>query len=100
MIINVNTKKIRRGGKFKKWADGGWVRRYEIAQCRVRYVDDVEQGFPTFFGSRHPYLVVKVFGGTPSWSHRYKTKELSFLAAPLALARGTLVFRGTPVGNH
>ena len=27
---------------------------------------------PTFFGSRHSYLVLRVFGGTPSWSNRYK----------------------------
>ena len=30
------------------------------------------QCFPTFFGSRHPYLVLKVFGGTLGWFIRYK----------------------------
>ena len=25
----------------------------------------LDQCFPTFFGSRHPYLVLKIFGGTP-----------------------------------
>ncbi len=29
------------------------------------YVDKSTQCFPTFFCSRHPYLVFKVFGGTP-----------------------------------
>ncbi len=46
--------------------------------------------FPNLFlCSRHPYLVFKVFGGTPGKFNRYKD-----ITAPLALAHGTLV------GNH
>ena len=29
------------------------------------------QCFSTFFYSRHPYLVLKIFGGTPGWFIRY-----------------------------
>ena len=31
---------------------------------KVRKSQLLEQCFPTFFGSRHPNLVVKIFGGT------------------------------------
>ena len=27
----------------------------------------IEQCFPALFCSRHPYLVLKIFGGTPGW---------------------------------
>ena len=40
---------------------------------------------------RHPWLVFFLV---------IKIKELQLLAAPLGLAYGTLVCRGTPVGNH
>ena len=45
--------------------------------------DTLGQCFPTFFGSQHPYLVIKIFWGTPSWFDRYKDK-------------GILEFGGTP----
>ena len=55
---------------------------YTLTQC-----------FPTFFGSRHPYLILKIFGGTPNWLNRYKDQGIGTFG-------GTLVCRGTPVGNH
>ena len=44
----------------------------------------VEEGFPTIFCSRHPYLVLQVFGGTPSCFNRFKD-------------RGIVTIGGTPV---
>ena len=32
----------------------------------------LKQGFSTFFGSRHPSLVLNIFGGTSNWLIRYK----------------------------
>ena len=34
------------------------------------------QCFPTFFGSKHPYLVIKIFGGNPSWFSRFKDQGI------------------------
>ena len=53
----------------------------------------LEQCFPTFFGWRHPYLVSNIFGGIPGWLIRYKDKLIITIG-------GTLVCRGTPVGNQ
>ena len=36
----------------------------------------LDQWFPTFFGSRHPYLVLKLSGGTPSGLIRYKDQGI------------------------
>ena len=36
----------------------------------------IYQCFPTFFGSGHPNLVLKIFGGTPSWFNRYKDQGI------------------------
>ena len=36
----------------------------------------IEQCFPTFFVSRHPYLVLIGFGGTPRWSNRYNDQGI------------------------
>jgi len=47
------------------------------------YQVDLRQCFPTFFGSRHPYLFLKRFGGTLNWLNRYKGQEI-------------LTIRGTP----
>ena len=44
----------------------------------------LDQCFPTFFGSRHPYVVLKIFGGTPSRFNRYKDQ-------------GIVTIGGTPV---
>ena len=44
------------------------------SQLQSRVVP-VKQCFPTFFGSRHLYLVFKIFGGTPSWFNRYKERS-------------------------
>ena len=56
-----------------------------------------EQCFSTFFDSWHPYIVMKIFGGTPNWFNRYiKIEEFEHLA----LAHDTLMCRGTTVGNH
>ena len=49
--------------------------------------DPLSQCFPTYFGSRHPYLELKLSGGTPSGFIRYKY-------------RGIEIIRGTLVGNH
>ena len=32
--------------------------------------------FPTFFGSWHPYLVLKISDGNPSWFIRYTDQEI------------------------
>ena len=53
-----------------------------------------------FFDSRHPYLVLKIFGGTLASLIRIMIKEFLHLSAPLPLSHGTLMCRGTPVGNH
>ncbi len=53
----------------------------------------LDQCLPTFSCSRHPYLVIKIFGGTPNWYYRYKDQEIITIG-------GTLVCGGTPVGNH
>ena len=50
---------------------------------KARPFMDLSQRFPTFFGLRHPYLVLKIFGGTPSWLIRYKDQEI-------------VIFGGTP----
>ena len=52
------------------------------SQLQSRVVP-LKQCFPTFFGSRHLYLVFKIFGGTPSWFNRYKDQ-------------GTITIGGTP----
>ena len=39
--------------------------------------------FQPFFGSWHPYLALRGFGGTTSWSYRYKDQ-------------GIVIFGGTP----
>ena len=43
----------------------------------------------TVFGSRHPYLVWKIFGGTPSWFNRYKDRgivTIHLITAPYCAA--------------
>jgi len=64
------------------------------------YNNPLCQCFRTFFGSRHPYIVFKIFGGTLASLIGIKIREMQQLAVPLALVHGTLVCRGTPVGNH
>ena len=56
--------------------------------------------FLNLFCSRHPYVVLNIFGGPPGSFRDIKIKKLRLLAAPLAPAYGTLVCRSTPVGNH
>ena len=56
-----------------------------------------EQYCSTFFDARQAYLVMKIFGSTLVSLKGTKIKELQKHAAP---AHGTLVCRGTPVGNH
>ena len=60
----------------------------------------LDQCFPTFFGSRHPYLALKILAAPTTGLIGIKIKELEFLAAPLAPGHGNLVCRGTPVWNH
>jgi len=36
----------------------------------------LDQCFSTFFGSRHPYLVMKIFGGTLSFFPRFKDQVM------------------------
>jgi len=36
----------------------------------------IEQCFTTFFGSWHNFLVMKIFGGSPSEFNRYKDHEI------------------------
>jgi len=50
-----------------------WTKELGIIQI-IR--DTLGQCFPTFFGSRHPYLIMKIFGGTLSLFHRYKDQVL------------------------
>ena len=47
------------------------------------------QCFPTFFGSRHPYLVMKIFSGTPRCLNRYKDKGIVIIGGTLAPAHDT-----------
>ena len=56
--------------------------------------------FPTFFDSRHPYVVLNIFGSTPNWFNMYKDQGIFTICVPLKPTHGTLVCRGTPVGNH
>ena len=36
----------------------------------------LQQCFPTFFDSQHPYVVLKIFCGTPSWFNRYTNQGI------------------------
>ena len=45
----------------------------------------VEQGFSTFFDSRHPFLVIKHYDGTPSYKLLVNGHKNQNLAAPLEL---------------
>ena len=38
-----------------------------------------EQCFPTFFGSRHPNLVLTISGGTPGWFLRHKDQGIEIV---------------------
>ena len=60
----------------------------------------LRQCFPTFFNSRYRYFVKKIFDGTPNWFDTCKDQGILTSGGTLALAHGTLVCRGTPVGNH
>ena len=37
----------------------------------------LEQCFPTFFGSRHPYVILQIFDGTPGWIFKYKNQGIA-----------------------
>ncbi len=39
--------------------------RFSINIHIIQECFSLEQCFPTFFGLRHPYIVFKIFGGTP-----------------------------------
>ena len=52
------------------------------------------QWFPTFFGSRRPYLVMKIFGGTPSCFNRYKDQGIVITGGTSGTSHGN------PVGSH
>ena len=41
-----------------------------------KHLHCLDQCFPTFFSSRHPYIVLKISSGTPSWFIRYKDKGI------------------------
>jgi len=64
----------------------------------TRYV--LYQCFPTFFGSRHPYILMMTFRGTPRWFNRYKDQGIlrwhpwHHLTPPLA------PYYGTPVRSY
>ena len=60
--------------------------------------ESLDQCFPTFFGSRHHYLELKIFGGTPSWFNRDKDQGIGSIGGTPCTS--TLVCGGTPVGNH
>ena len=32
--------------------------------------------FPNLFGPRHPYIVLKIFGGTPSWFNWFNEQRI------------------------
>ena len=54
----------------------------------------LNQCFPAFFGSRHPYIVLKIFGDTPSWFDRYKDQGiLTFGGTPGTISRNPCVPR-------
>ena len=47
--------------------------------------DTVAQGFSTIFDSRHPFLVIKQFGGTPSYNLIVHRHQIQNLVAPIEL---------------
>ncbi len=55
---------------------------YKITISRTSNVENVENHWlfnsvsQPFFGSQHPCLVIKIFGGTLIWYNRYKFKEI------------------------
>ena len=53
-----------------------WMSESEDSLFRIQW-------FPTYCGSRHPYFVLKISGGTPSWFIRYKDQ-------------GIIIIGGTP----
>jgi len=65
-----------------------------------RLNDFLEQCFPTFFGSWHPHLVMKIFGGTLTLFYRYKDQVILKIGGTLALAHGPCVPCAAAVGNH
>ena len=52
--------------------------------------------FPKLFWSQYLYLALKISGGTPCRSIRLLDQGI----VTLTPAHGTLVSRGTPIGNH
>ena len=71
---------------------------YLVSLRSARY--PLDQCFPTFFCSRHPYLVLRIFGDTPSWFKRYYDRGIVTIGCTPSPAYGTLMRRGIPVGNH
>jgi hypothetical protein len=79
---------------------------YRVYQKFGQFLFGLEQCFSTFFGSRHPvrlkkiwrhpYLDIRQFGA-PLVVKELKKVVIQYLAAPLTPLYGTLVCRGTQV---
>ena len=39
----------------------------------------VDQCFSTFFATRHPWLDISIFGGTPRWQNRSKDQLIAVI---------------------
>ena len=64
------------------------------------HLDFLRQCFPTFFCSRTPYLVMNIFGGTPSWFDRSKDQGIVTLGDTPGTSSLHPCGSNTPVGNH
>ena len=60
----------------------------------------LEQCFPTFFGSRHPCMAKKGFGGTVSYNVLVEKVSSSIFGGTPRTFQGIQGCCGTPVGNH
>ena len=80
---------------------------FQVNECNQNYVClwklsrkvgliPLEQCFPTFFGSQHPYLVLNRTAGTASWFIRYKGQGTKNYKLALLVATAHVI----PVGNH
>ena len=75
------------------------TRRSSLQKCRMSIQFQficTEQGFPTFFGSRHSCMVKKHFGGTPSYNIlAKKAAPVELFRAPKGVAAPRLGTSGT-----
>ena len=77
-----------------------YTKKLRLKRQFIFALNSLWQCFPTFCCSRHLSLVIKQFGGTPSWFNRYKDQGIVTIDGTPGTSSRHLVYRGIPVGNH